>query len=382
MTNDQMIDLAAYSPKKAQSSQRQGGVLDVLNKDIKFFNADFSDKKKERFYSELNILFSAGVDIKSALELIEEQEQKESGRELFRQIREKVVAGTNLSKALQETGKFSPYEYYSLQIGEESGRLPEVLEELSSFFSKKIKQKRQVMNALSYPIVLVCTAFGVVAFMMVFVVPMFSDLFKRFNSELPGITKMVVGLSESFTKNALFFILIFTVGIGILYYCRKTTRFRKYASAIVIRTPVIGKIVQKIYLARFCQSMNLLTAAKTPLINALELVKKMIGFYPIEVSLDAVQKQVLKGSSLHKSLSAFPIYNSRMCSLIKVAEEVNRLDGIFGQLAKQYGDEVEHETGLIGKMIEPLMILFLGVLIGLILVAMYLPMFQLSTAFH
>ncbi len=377
-----MIDLSIYETRKTIPVKGKSSLLDVLNKDIKFFNSSFSDKKKERFYAELNILFSAGVDIKTSLELIEEQQTKESDKQLFNSIRSMVESGKGLAAAVEATGKFSPYEFYSMQIGEESGRLPEVLEELAQFFSKKIKQKRQVMNALSYPIVLVCTALGVVAFMMAFVVPMFSDLFKRFNSDLPYITKLVIGASQGFGKYAFLGSSLFLVGYSILYYNRKKTWYRKYSSALVMKTPVINKLVQKIYLARFCQSMNLLTAARTPLINALELVRKMIGFYPIEVSLEVVQKDIVAGAFLHKSLAKFPIYNARMRSLIKVAEEVNRLDEIFGKLAKQYSDEVEHETGLIGKMIEPLMILFLGVLIGLILVAMYLPMFQLSTAFH
>jgi type IV pilus assembly protein PilC len=137
-------------------------------------------------------------------------------------------------------------------------------------------------------------------------------------------------------------------------------------------------MISKIYLARFCQSMNLLISSKTPLVTAIELVKKMIGFYPIEISLEIMQEDIMKGQPLHISLSKFKIYNKRMVSLIKVAEEVNQLDTMFAKLAKQYTDEVEHETSILGSLIEPIMIIFLGLLVALILVAMYLPLFQMS----
>jgi type IV pilus assembly protein PilC len=126
--------------------------------------------------------------------------------------------------------------------------------------------------------------------------------------------------------------------------------------------------------------MNLLISAKTPLVSAIDLVKKMVGFYPIEVSLNEVQEDILKGQSLHISLSKYKIYNKRMISLLKVAEDVNQLDTMFARLAKQYSDEVEHQTSVLGSVIEPIMIIFLGALVAIILIAMYLPIFQMSTS--
>nr|MBA3971958.1 type II secretion system F family protein [Bacteroidota bacterium] len=142
---------------------------------------------------------------------------------------------------------------------------------------------------------------------------------------------------------------------------------------------VVKSMVSKIYLARFCQSMNLLISAKTPLVTAIDLVKKMVGFYPIEVSLEIIQNDILQGVPLHVTLAKFEIYNKRMISLIKVAEEVNQLDTMFSKLAKQYSDEVEHQTSILGSLIEPIMIIFLGVLVAVILIAMYLPLFQMSS---
>ena len=148
-----------------------------------------------------------------------------------------------------------------------------------------------------------------------------------------------------------------------------------------MRIPHLGKIAQKVYVERFAHAMHLLLASRTNLVDALELVEKMVGFYPIEKSLADVRKQIFSGSALHTAMQQYPVYPKRMISLIRVAEEVNQLDMMFDKLSKQLSDEIEHETTVLSSMIEPLMILFLGVMVSVILVAMYLPMFKIGTAF-
>jgi type IV pilus assembly protein PilC len=364
------------------SSRTAGGLFAFLEKDISLSGNKLSDKKKERFYSELKILFSAGIDIKTALELVEEEQQKKQDKELFGTIKQKVVNGSGLSDALNGTGKFSPYEYYTLQIGEETGHLNEVLEELSSFFATKIAQKRQVVSAISYPMIVLFTAFGAIFFMLKYVVPMFSDVFKRFNSDLPGLTKFIIHLSSVFSKYVPVFLMIIIGSFVLLYSQRKKKWYKKYSSLLLLKMPFIGDMVTKVYLERFCHSMNLLISSKTQLVNSIELVSKMIDFYPITTSLENVRQDILKGEPLYLSLSKYKIYNKRMVSLIKVAEEVNQLDVIFGKLSKQYGEEIKHKTGLISSMLEPIMIIFLGLLVAVILIAMYLPLFRLGTSIH
>lgn len=374
------IDLNNIANKKLNTdSESKKDFFSFLNKDIKLFGSSFSDKKKERFYSELNILFSAGVDIRSALELIEEEQTKVKDKLLFNKIKESVIQGNSLSKAMNETGVFSTYEYFSLQIGEESGRLPQILNELANFYNKKIQQKRQLTSALSYPFIVFLSAFGAIFFMLKFVVPMFSDVFKRFKGKLPYFTEKIIELSDAFSNYSFYFIIGILLCFLFLYSQRNSIWYRKLSSKLILRIPIMNTLISKIYLARFCQSMNLLISAKTPIVKSIELVKKMVGFYPIEVSLEIIQDDILKGIPLSQSLSKFKIYNRRMISLIKVAEEVNQLDVMFGKLAKQYSDEVEHQTSILGSLIEPIMIIFLGLLVAIILIAMYLPLFQMSS---
>ncbi|MCW3071757.1 MAG: type secretory pathway, component PulF [Bacteroidetes bacterium] len=375
------IELKAIKkPAAAVKREKRSGWMDALNRDISFTSVGLTDKKKERFYSEMHILFSAGVDIRTALELVEEGQLKEKDKQLYAGIKEAVISGQSFSNALEKTGRFSVYEFYSLKIGEESGKLPEVLQELAVFFSKKIKQKRLLTKALSYPVIVLLSSVGAIAFMLKFVVPMFADVFKRFKGGLPYFTQLIIRFSDAFSHYFIWLLLISVLFCVFVYSQRQQPWFRKFSSGLLLRIPVVKELVSKIYLARFCQSMQLLIASKTPLVSAIDLVKKMIGFYPIEISLETVKEDVMKGKSLHESLSQFSIYNKRLVSLIKVAEEVNQLDKMFTRLANQYSDEVEHQTSVLGSLIEPLMILFLGAIITVILIAMYLPMFQMSNS--
>jgi type IV pilus assembly protein PilC len=148
----------------------------------------------------------------------------------------------------------------------------------------------------------------------------------------------------------------------------------------ISKIPVIGTVVSGIFLARFCSSMALLMSAKVPLLQAIQLVRQMISYYPIKSSLGIIEKGILQGDSLNNCLSQFKVYDSRMIVLIKVGEEVNQLDVFFGKLADKYSEDVDHKTGLLSTFLEPIIIIFLGIIVGFILIAMYLPMFQLSTS--
>lgn len=372
--------IAAVTTASKKETQEKG-IMDFLNRDIRLFGSAWNDRKKERFYSELHVLLMAGVDIRTAFELLENEAEKKEERALYHQLLTAIVNGSTLPEAIEQTGKFSAYEFFSLRIGEESGRMTEVLKDLGEYYTKKIKQKRKVASALSYPIVVMTVAVGAVWFMLRFVVPMFAEMLKRFHTELPSITRWIIRASESLGKYGPYVLLGLAGLILFIYTQRKQNWFRKFSAAFVLRIPYIGRIVQKVYLERFCHSMHLLLASRTPLVSALELVQKMAGFYPIEESLTGIRNDILRGSPLHESLGKFPVYNRRMVSLIRVAEEVNQLDRMFDKLSKQYTDEIEHETSVLGSVIEPLMIIFLGLMVAVILVAMYLPMFKLSTAF-
>lgn len=375
-----MIEIPDITASRAQIS-KPSSVSSLLNREINLFGSQWSDHKKERFYNELHILLTAGLDIRTSFELLAAEAEKKADLEMFTLILHKIVAGSTLPEAIKSTGKFSDYEFYSLRIGEEAGTMNTILNDLSMYYQKKIKQKRKVTSALSYPLIVVGVAICAVIFMLRFVVPMFADMLSRFGTELPGLTKWIISASDFIGNYGPWTVVLLLVSTVTLFTQRKQSWFRKYSTALVLKLPFVGKITQKIYVERFAHAMHLLLLSKTNLIDALMLVRDMIGFYPIESSMKQVHAEILAGTSLHACLAKFPVYPKRMVSLIRVAEESNQLDTMFLKISRQLSDEIEHETSLISSIIEPMMILLLGVMVAVILVAMYLPMFKLGTAF-
>lgn len=373
------IDISNIQSAPQPNEKKDGnGFMDILNKDIQLFGQKFNDKKKERFYSEMNILFSSGLDIKTVLELIEAEQTKEKEKILFTQIKDDVVKGMSLSDALKASGKFSDYEYHSIKIGEETGKLTHILIDLSEYYTRKIKQRRQIVGAMTYPAIVISFALLVTTLMLKYLVPMFADIFKRFNAELPAITRYTIKISEWVDHYFIYGLTgILLIGFSI-YQSRNKTWYKKYSSTLILKLPFVGKFVEKVYMARFCQNMSLLIGAKTNLVDALELTKNMMGFYPVDSTIDPIKEQIMKGKSLHECLAMYPIYNHRLVSLIKVAEEVNKLDSMFSRMSKQYSEELDHESKVITNLMEPLIVIFLGLVVCLVLVSMYLPMFQLG----
>jgi type IV pilus assembly protein PilC len=379
------IDIKQIKPvKKYNNTQKSANagakILELLNHDIKIFGKGLSDRKKEGFYAELAILLSSGIDIRTSLEIIVEEQTKQSMKEMFGKIYNLVIGGMSLSEALFQTGHFSLYEYFSLKIGEESGKIREVLGDLTIYFSKKIKQHRQLTSAFTYPSLVVLTAFIAVFFMLKFIVPMFTEVFKRFQGQLPPLTRFIISMSDSFAKNASITLLIIVVILFSIWVFRKKSWFRKYSTSYLLKIPLLGLIINKIYLARYCQSMALLLSSKTPMLKSLQLVRNMIGFYPFERALLIIENDVLHGKLLNQSMQQFTIFDKRMLALTRVAEEVNQLDKVYTKLNSQYSEELEHQIGLIGNILEPVMIIIVGVLVAIILISMYLPLFQLSTS--
>ncbi len=356
---------------------KNSGLLALLQTEIRI-NTTLNDKAKTKLYSELRLLLNAGLDVKSAVELLM-NEAVGLEKDILHTVDKALIAGKSLSQAIKVIQGFSNYEVYSLKIGEETGNLVAILEQLEVFYNRKVKLKRQLVSALSYPAFVLTLAIGVVYFMLNNIVPMFADIFKRFGGELPPLTKALLSLSGFTQHYAWIVLLVIFAAVGYLYINRKDKKIRAAVAAFTLKVPFIGTTVRKIYLARFAQVMHLLTSAKVPLTEAIAMVEQMIGFYPLEQAMPTIKKQLTNGIALHKTLSQFPIFEKRMVALIKVAEEVNQLDEMFNQIAKQYNDDIDHQTKVVSSVLEPLMIVVIASVVGIILVAMYLPLFKLST---
>lgn len=384
------IDISGYQQKKPQSSGKQikndqpsaaFSFSELMSRDISFGSGKLSDKKKDNFFFELSTLLQSGIDLKNSLDLMTLDGLKDKHVEVIRQIKEQVIAGKSMALAVQSSGKFSDYDFFSIQIGEETGNLAAVMKDLATYYRRKIAQHRKIVGALTYPLIVLSTSAGAVFFMLRFVVPMFSDVFKRFGGKLPWMTQLVIDFSHFVERFFVPGVLIIAALVYLIYRNRKHAGFRKVTSELILRIPVLGELVKKIYLARFCNTMRLLVSTKIPLLRAISMSGQTIVFYPLEVSLKRVEQGIMEGRALHECLKDFSIYPPKLVQLIKVGEEINKLDYFFESIASQYVDEIEHQTDTLSKVIEPLIIIFLGLVVGFILVSMYLPMFEMSNSF-
>lgn len=353
--------------------------FDFLSREINFRQKKVKDSKKERFYNQLGVLFSSGIDLGTALQIFLEDKHTQSHKKIFSQIFDDVMGGLSFSDAIKKSGQFTDYEYYSIKVGEESGKLQDVLAELADYFALRIQQRRQLTGALSYPIMVMIVAIAAVLFMLNVVVPMFAGVFQRFGGELPAITRNVMALSDWFSQHLFSIFILIVTGIVAIVYMKRYEWFKKYSSLFVLQIPFVGRLVSRLMHARFCHSLSLLTLTQVPLLEALEMVKKMISFNPIQEAIAAIQKEIERGGLMHEGMKKQKIFDQRLIALTKVGEEVNQVGQLYAKLYKQYTEEVKHMTSVMGNMLEPIMIIVVGLLVMLILIAMYLPLFQLST---
>jgi type IV pilus assembly protein PilC len=380
-----------HNSKKSNSEEKNGlaneiketkktsNLSNILTKEINLFGSGLSLQKKESFYSELQILLSAGLDLQRALTLVIDNQKKTNDKKLFSDIQQSIIGGLSLSESINETRQFSKYEIFSIKIGEETGQLTSILNELASFFQKSLQYRRKVFGALAYPIFVIVFSLAVVVFLLQFLVPMFSGVYERFDKELPELTQKIVFLSNWMIDYSMYLFLGIGVLIVLLFTQRTKVWFRKMSSWLLVRLPIFGPLIREIYLVRFCQSMSLLLSSKIPLLKAVGLVKSMINFYSIEIALSHAEKEILNGSTLEDALQPFPFFPKQLLALVKVGEEASQLDTMFQKLGEQYNNAVEQRTEVLSSLIEPILIVGLGVLVGIVLIAMYLPLFQLST---
>lgn len=365
---------------KTTSTSNESSITALLQKEIVLFGSGFNNKKKQDFYQELAVLLKAGINFKESLTLIVESLKKEADKELIQKVLDDLVNGKAFSEALREAKSFSEYEYYSVKIGEETGTTAQVCEELGRFFERKNEQKRIIIAALTYPSIVMTTAILVVVFMLSYVVPMFQDIFKQNNVELPALTKMIVKLSEITKTYGIYGLFTLFAAIVASRFFKDNPQYKKTNHYLLLKIPVLGRFISKVYLAQFTQAVSLLTTAKVPLLNSIQLVKMMIRFVPLQEALEKVEMSILKGNSLSVSLKESTLFDNRIISLVKVAEETNQTEYVFKQLSEQYNQEVVQQSKTMTTVLEPFIILFVGVLVAVLLVAMYLPMFQLSSA--
>ena len=332
------------------------------------------------FTRQFATMINAGFPIVRALYVLSEQTTNKKLEDTINAIRKEVEAGLALSEALEKHPKvFSRLYVEMVRAGEIGGMLDEVLLRIAEQLEKDQELRRKVKGAMTYPTVVFVLAILAASFMLIFIVPIFAKMFKDLGGTLPLPTRIAMGLSDILTSP--FGILLYAaIGVGAFLFLRwrKTEDGRKALDPAMLKIPFkIGDIVQKVALARFARTLGTLSAAGVPILQALEITATSSGNYVIERALLKSREAVREGFPIYQPLEEEAVFPPMVTRMIAVGEETGNIDGMLAKIAEFYESEVDAAVKALTSIIEPLMIVVVGGIVGSIIIAMYLPMFRI-----
>jgi type IV pilus assembly protein PilC len=338
-------------------------------------------KSLQIFARQLATMIEAGVSVVSALVTLEEQTDDKFLQEVIGEVRSDVESGVIFSKALARHPKVFNRLFVSMvQAGESSGTLDTVLDRVAMQIEKETQIKRRVKGAMVYPAVVITFASLVLTFMLLFIVPVFVKVFAQLNGQLPTPTKIVMDLSNGLRS---YWFIIFPLIGATIYGLRKlkqTEEGRRRWDTFKLKIPMkIGDVVHKVALARFSRTLSTLVAAGVDIISALEITGGTAGNWVLENSLVQVRERVHEGVPISEPLEDDPIFPPMVSQMVRIGEETGELDKMLSKVADFYEDEVDASIQSLTSIIEPILMIGVGAMVGTIVISMYLPMFKLLT---
>ncbi|NBO37988.1 type II secretion system F family protein [bacterium] len=332
------------------------------------------------FTKQLSVMIDAGVSVIKALEILENQSTNPVMRRSITTVRTKVERGFELGDAMQEVPAVFNDLYCSLvRSGTASGQLDVILRRLSTYIEKNAKLKRQLFGALFYPAIVLTIAFGLTAFMLLVVVPTLATTFVDGGKELPGLTLAVIDASN-FLRNNFFMIVVGLIGAG-FFFNRwiKTPAGRYQWDAFLLRIPLIGTLIQKISIARFASTTATLVASGVGITDVLQTASSVLGNKILEQGIMRVRDGVIKGRGMGVPMAEEKFFPQMVSSMVSIGEASGRLDTMLHKVSEFYEEEVDVAMAAVLKAIEPAMFIVIGGIVGVILIAMYLPVFDLAS---
>ena len=338
------------------------------------------DKELAIFTRQFSTMIDAGLPLVQCLNILAEQSESKSLRDTTANVARQVEAGSTLADALRRHPRtFDDLFTNLVAVGETGGILDVVLRRLSVYIEKAAALKRKVKAAMIYPATIISVAFLVVIFMLTFVIPTFAQMFKNLGADLPLPTQIVLWLSD-FVRG--YILLIIAAVAGGIYGLRKyyqTETGRSTIDALLLKVPVFGTLIRKVAVARFTRTLGTLVSSGVPILEGLRITAKTAGNRVVERAVMQCRTAVTAGKTLAEPLKTSGVFPPMVIQMISVGEQTGALDAMLSKIADFYDDEVDTAVGALTALLEPLMIVVLGVIIGGLVVAMYLPIFKLVT---
>jgi len=331
------------------------------------------------FTQQLASLLVAGLPLVQCLEALQDQTEDQVFRIVIRDVRLDISAGNSFSSAVKKFPRSFPNLFTSMvEAGEASGGLAEILGKVAGYFEATVKLTKKVKSAMTYPIAVIGLAVALVNVLLIFVIPVFADMFKDFGAKLPAPTQFLIDLSN-FLK-AYFFYLV-AAAYAAYWALGKfvaTPKGRRVKDQSLVRAPIFGNLVHKIALSRFCRTYATLIRSGVPILRTLEIVSSASDKVQIEDACIEIAKHVSQGGQVSEVLAANEFFPPMMKHMVKAGEATGNVDGMMNKIADFYDVEIDATVSALTSLIEPILIVFLGVVVGGIVMAMFLPIFQLG----
>ena len=348
---------------------------------ISFLKPKVTKKDLMVFTRQFSTMIDAGLPLVQGLTILAEQSENPTFKAVLKEITKDVEGGSTLAEAMKKHSKIFDALFVNLvAAGEMGGMLDTILRRLAQFIEKAEKLKSQIKGAMTYPIVVMAIAFIVIAVILVFVIPVFEDMFKSFGSALPTPTQIVVNMSR-FLKSNIHWVIIALIALiyGFKRY-RDTAAGKKVTDSLFLKLPVFGNLLKKTAVARFTRTLGTMISSGVPILDALEIVAKTAGNVVIEEIIYEVRGSIAEGQTIAEPLSENDIFPGMVIQMIAVGEATGALDVMLEKIADFYDEEVDAAVAALTSMLEPLLMLFLGGSIGGLVIAMYLPIFEMASA--
>jgi type IV pilus assembly protein PilC len=330
------------------------------------------------FTRQFSVMIDAGLPLVQCLEILALQQEHKNFQKILLQVRQDVEAGSTLADAMRRHPKAFDNLYVNMiAAGEAGGILDTILQRLSVYIEKAVKLRSQVRSAMIYPVAVIFIAAIVVAVILLKVIPTFAALFTSLGAELPLPTRVVIYASNFLARYFIFVVIAIAAMAYMIRRYYRTYRGRRVIDGLLLKAPILGMILRKISVARFCRTLATLTSSGVPILESLDITARTAGNAIVEDAILETRKSVEGGKTIVEPLKESNVFPNMVVQMIGVGEQTGALDAMLNKIADFYEDEVDVAVQGLVKLMEPVMIFILGVIIGGIVIAMYLPMFTL-----
>jgi type IV pilus assembly protein PilC len=362
--------------------RRQGIAVGKIKKQSQALRAGGKVKAEDIavFSRQLATMLAAGIPLVQSFEIVGNGNDKPAMQKLILDIKADVEGGTSLHEALAKHPlHFDDLFVNLVEAGEQAGALETLLDKIATYKEKTEALKKKVKKALFYPAAVMVVAVVVTVILLIFVIPQFEELFKGFGADLPAFTQFVIDMSRGLQNNGVFVAMVIGAGVyTFVYFHKRSRKMRQFLDRVMLKFPIIGPILYKGAIARFARTLSTMFAAGVPLVEALESVAGACGNIVFEDAVMKMRDEVATGQRLQRSMENTGLFPNMVIQMIAVGEEAGALDAMSGKVATFYEAEVDNAVDSMSSLLEPLIMAILGILVGGLVIAMYLPIFKLG----